>query len=173
MIILFFTWKSIFVHDKLCNFVKCLFLNIVVFIGGAAANSDDSEKIRILSSATARSGKTNTFVDHQCSSLTETDISSSSVAGNHRKRTSANENNNEQNIRDVPTFYSGNFCMSPSDLDRSWKQRRSSMNGKIPGDGIRRTQSECKISIYRSPVDNSYIDQAYGIMPSQSTSQKV
>lgn len=47
------------------------------------------------------------------------------------------------------------------------------MNGKIPGDGVRQTQSECKISIHRSPVDNSYIDQTYGIMPSQSTSQKV
>lgn len=149
----------------------CLFLNIV-FIGGATANSDDSEKIKILS-ATARSGKTKTFVDHQteqCSSLT---VSSSSTTRNHRKRTSANGNNNEQNFRDVPTFYSGKFCSSPPDLDRSWKQRRSSMNGKIPGDSIRRNQSECKISIHRSPVDNSFIDQTYGIMPTESTAQKV
>lgn len=139
-----------------------------------AGGTDDSERIGILSSTTARGGNTinNTFSDRlsqQCSSFSN--ASSSSATGFRRKRTSSNENKQEHG-RDDRTSYDEKFSLSPNDLDRSWKQRRSSMNGRIPGDGLRRTQSECKISIHRSPVDNSYIDEKYGIMPSESTSQK-
>lgn len=132
----------------------------------------DSERIRILPSSTARGETTNQAADQhteQCSSFTGASISS--ATGYNRKRTLSNEKNNEN--QDDRTFYEGSFSLSPSDLDRSWKQRRTSMNGRISANGIRRTKSECKISIHRNAVDNTYIDENYGIMPSESASQKV
>lgn len=145
----------------------CLFFTI----GGGTV---DSEKIRILSSPSNTSENiNNTFNNHrsteQCSSFTGE--SCTAGQGYRRKRTSSNEINNESHQE--RHFCDGSNPLSPSDLHHSWKRRRSSMNGRIPGDGLQRSKSECTISIQRNPVDKSYIDEKYGIMPSESTSEKV
>lgn len=152
-------------------FCKCFNLYSI----GGASNADDSERIRILPSAAAGSGKTNTFSDadcqsEQCSSFTN--VSSSSVVERRLDRSASNGDINDH-PREDSTFYSGSFSLSPSDLHPNYKRKRSSLNGKISVNDLYQTQSECKISIHRNPVDNSYIKEKYGIMPSESTSQKV
>ncbi|XP_035209701.1 solute carrier family 26 member 6-like, partial [Stegodyphus dumicola] len=64
------------------------------------------------------------------------------------------------------------FSLSPSDLERGWKHRRSSMNGSVCSNSLRRTKSESRISIHRFPIDNSYINKKYGVLPSETISQK-
>lgn len=132
----------------------------------------DTERIRILSSTSTARGvslSNNDRSRQQCSS-SFTDDSASTTAGVRRKRSSSN-GRNEGFSQDDRTFYTnGSVSLSPSDLERSWKPRRSSMNGRIPS--LRRSKSECKISIHRNPVDNTYIDEKYGMMPSESASEK-
>lgn len=148
-----------------------------IFHFTGSGESADSEKIRILSSAARGADNINNLNDRPtaaetCSSFTDsTTLSLSSSEGYQHKTASPGKNNELQS--DDRTFYNRKFSLSPSDLDHSWSRRRSSMNGAIPGNGLRRTKSEYKISIHRNPVDNSYIDQKYGIMPSESASQKV
>ncbi|GFR16150.1 sulfate transporter [Trichonephila clavata] len=137
------------------------------------ANGDaltDSERIKILSSSP------NVKHENSCSADQETDcqhrasFSDASGHGSVRRKQVTNSNNEPYNVDS--SFFNMAFTLSPSDLERSWKRSRPSMSGSITENGIKRTKSEGRISIHRSPVDNSYIDKKFGPVPSETTYEK-
>ncbi|XP_054714759.1 sulfate transporter-like isoform X2 [Uloborus diversus] len=137
----------------------------------------DSERIRILPTSAARSSSFTSAVNDSLSRRPHEDQSSfgragssSQTEGARRKRFLSQTENDDHRSEDR-AFYNMGFSLSPSDLERSWKQWRSGMNGSN-NNKLRRSKSDCRISIHRYPIDNSYIDKKYGIMPTESSSHK-
>ncbi|XP_015927773.2 prestin isoform X1 [Parasteatoda tepidariorum] len=136
----------------------------------------ESEKIRILP-ATASKKNTNS-ANHQqetddisCSAQSSTS-SFANESSSSKKRKQVNQTDDEYYKKDS-SFYNMGFTLSPSDLERSWKQTRSSISGGSASESsLRRTKSECKISINREPIDNTYIEKQCGPKPSDTATKK-
>ncbi|GIY64388.1 solute carrier family 26 member 6 [Caerostris extrusa] len=133
----------------------------------------DSEKVKILStSPSSVRREISCSGDQQADTQHRASLNDVSGIGGVRRKQVANGANNEPFHADN-SFYNMGFSLSPSDLERSWKHGRPSMNGSIPDNSLRRTKSECKISIHRNPVDISYIDKKFGPIPSETSYKKV
>lgn len=104
------------------------------------------------------------------------DVDSASIATTSsadRRKSSSSVKYNKEPFPNERAFYNPSYLWSPSesDLERSWKVQRSNMNGDM-GNGLRKTKSECEISIQRSTMDTSFIDKKYGALPTDTISNK-
>ncbi|GBM31172.1 Sulfate transporter [Araneus ventricosus] len=130
----------------------------------------DSERVKILSGSPDVKHEISSSSNLQTDNQHRSSLNDVSSLGSIRRKQVTNANN--ELFQADSSFYNMGFSLSPSDLERSWKSGRPSMNGSISENGLRRTKSECKISINRNPVDNSYIDKKFGPIPSETSYKK-
>ncbi|KAG8199512.1 hypothetical protein JTE90_009359 [Oedothorax gibbosus] len=142
---------------------------------GGGDSSTDPERIRILdASPDARCETTSAAKEQQTESKHREsfdDASTRSRTGSLRRKITSEACEPYQMDS---SFYNMGFSLSPNDLERSWKQNGPSLSKSNPSDigRLRRTKSECKISIHRYPIDNSYIDKKCGLIASENSYKK-
>lgn len=135
----------------------------------------DSERVRILPSSSPEPDAARCEIRSSAEKDQQTDGKHREDAGRSRTgsfRRKSKTSDCEPYQMDS-AFYNMGFSLSPSDLEQNWKQNRPSLKNNASDVGLRRTKSECQISIHRYPIDNSYIDKKCGPIPSDTSYKKV